>query len=398
MMRRVLFAAILFCCVTNTMANELLQRELSLTVGESRVLTMTSGADITVVDSTLINVVAITSNRLLVRALKPGTTAFFSAAPNHALTRWQVTINAAVAPQLTQQINALRQSEQHLAVKNQGELLVLTGQVSAAAMAVIESLEKRYPTLLNKASVLAPERQMIELNVQIIEVKRQQIDALGVQWQRIINGPLIAFGGQSSAGWQGQIDSQIQLMQERGVAKILANPVLTTQSGEKAGFLAGGEVPIPQIAEDGRTDVSYKPYGISLEIKPQLTPQGQIVSTINAEVSNLDPAVSVAGVPGLLTRKSQAVVTSESGERVMLSGLLSDDHGDTDERVPGLADIPAVGAAFTMRQQRRQQTELLVMVTAITVKDRQQQQQRLTTLTAERSQWQNDATCTGMEE
>ena len=85
-------------------------------------------------------------------------------------------------------------------------------------------------------------------------------------------------------------------MKRHGLAKLLAS--LSTQS-VKASFLAGGELPIPQVVAQGMQDVTFREYGIRLIVEPVVLKDGRIKTKLSAELSNIDPAVSVAGVPGI---------------------------------------------------------------------------------------------------
>lgn len=153
-------------------------------------------------------------------------------------------------------------------------------------------------------------------------------------------------------------------MQRRGLAKLLANPVLSTQSGEKATFLAGGELPIPQVVAQGMQDVTFREYGIRLVIQPVVLDDNRIKTQLHAELSNIDPAVSVSGVPGILSRRTESVFLSNDGDTLVLSGLLSTDESAQDDEIPGLGSLPILENAFRSQQNREQTTELIIMVTA----------------------------------
>lgn len=235
-------------------------------------------------------------------------------------------------------------------------------------------------------------KPVIELEVQVVEFKNRQLQSLGIRWQQVVNGPnfgvisdwaggdhfrvtgeleglvpggalQLPSGHYSYAGLASTFRSQLHLLNEQGQARMLASPVLRTESGQTAEFLAGGEVPLPQSNQQGAMDVSFRSYGIGLKILPEQLDDGSIRTQVITEVSNLDPAVSVQGIPGLLTRRTESVVAVEAEETFVISGLRSEDASFSEEAVPGLSRLPAVGKAFRHRQQQHQETELVIFIT-----------------------------------
>lgn len=90
----------------------------------------------------------------------------------------------------------------------------------------------------------------------------------------------------------------------------------------------------------------------------------RIKTQLHAELSNIDPAVSVSGVPGILSRRTESVFLSNDGDTLVLSGLLSTDESAQDDEIPGLGSLPILENAFRSQQNREQTTELIIMVTA----------------------------------
>ena len=128
--------------------------------------------------------------------------------------------------------------------------------------------------------------------------------------------------------------------------------------------MAGGELPIPQVVAQGMQDVTFREYGIRLIVEPVVLKDGRIKTKLSAELSNIDPAVSVAGVPGILTRRTESVFLSEDGDTMVLSGLLNVDKSNQSDEMPGLGELPGLNRVFGSQQHREQTTELVVMVTA----------------------------------
>lgn len=246
---------------------------------------------------------------------------------------------------------------------------------------------------------------VIELEVHVVEFKSRQLQSLGILWQQVVNGPSVGVisdwvGGNSFrindpieglnpgdalqlpagnygyAGLAASFRSQLYVLNDQGQARMLASPVLRTESGQMAEFLAGGEVPLPQTSLQGAMDVSFRSYGIGLKILPEQLDDGSIRTHVITEVSNLDPAVSVQGIPGLLTRRTESVVAVEVEETFVISGLRSEDASLSEEQVPGLSRLPVVGQAFRHRQQQRQDTELVIFITPRVVSEHYQSQRQ----------------------
>ena len=247
-------------------------------------------------------------------------------------------------------------------------------------------------------------RRMVELDVQVVNFSKSALKNLGIQWQQSILGPSAGLVGDfhsnglyrlgdvtgggatpgnalsgpggaltglplsvspfsSYLGLVTSLTSAINLAVSNGQAYILANPRLVTRSGQKASFLAGGEVPIPVAGALGTTSVIYKSYGVKLHIAPQVDAQGHILATLQTSLSQIDPHVTVNGYPGFLTRKTDAVVNVRPGQTIVLSGLIDSTGANDIDKVPGLGDLPVLGALFRSTQFQRNQSELVIFVT-----------------------------------
>ena len=166
--------------------------------------------------------------------------------------------------------------------------------------------------------------------------------------------------------------SSLDLGETVGQVTTLANPNLTALSGETATFLAGGEIPIPISAGLGATSVEYKQYGVSLAYTPTVLSDGRISLRVRPEVSELDyaNAVQVGGVtvPGLTTRRTETTVELGSGQSFVIAGLLSNSRANTIEKAPALGDVPILGALFRSNGWKRNETELVIVITPYLVK------------------------------
>jgi pilus assembly protein CpaC len=158
----------------------------------------------------------------------------------------------------------------------------------------------------------------------------------------------------------------IEALETKGLVRTLAEPNLTALSGQEASFLAGGEYPIPVSDEDG-ISIEYKPFGVELAFTPRVVDDDIINLMINAAVSGIDSTVTVqnAGfsVNAFRRRETKTTVEMRDGQSFAIAGLLQDDFVDLNGQVPWLGDIPVLGALFRSADYRRNQSELVIIVT-----------------------------------
>jgi pilus assembly protein CpaC len=166
----------------------------------------------------------------------------------------------------------------------------------------------------------------------------------------------------------------IQALAENQYLRVLSEPNLVALSGEEASFLAGGEFPIPVVQGAGATtsgtslSIEYKKFGVQLRFRPTVTGDGKIRLHVAPEVSELSNvgAVILQGfsVPGLLTRRAETTIELRSGQTFGMAGLISQSTQARSSRVPGLGDLPVLGAMFRSVRYTSGDTELVVLVTA----------------------------------
>ncbi|RZI98001.1 MAG: type II and III secretion system protein, partial [Rubrivivax sp.] len=140
-----------------------------------------------------------------------------------------------------------------------------------------------------------------------------------------------------------------------------------TRSGGEAKFLAGGQVPIPMAGPLGSTSVTFKDYGIRLNITPIVDDNNLIQAKLETEVSSIDPAVTVQGIPGFATRSTSSDINLRSGQTVVLSGLVSENMSNAVDKFPVLGDVPVLGALFRSTNFIAGRTDLVVFVTPIVI-------------------------------
>jgi pilus assembly protein CpaC len=231
--------------------------------------------------------------------------------------------------------------------------------------------------------------KMINMEVRIVEFRKQSLDELGIAWATNVEGPVLRtvadleanslFRGSSTFqqslplqkidptktyfGIATEITSRLNLLASNGDAMILAEPNLSCRNGGAAKFLAGGEVPLPTFNALGQMSVTYKEFGIQLDIKPTADDSGAISTELRTEVSVLDSSVSVQGLPGFLKRMTETEVNVRDGQTIVIAGLLNQESAKDIQKFPGLGDIPIIGMLFRSTRFQNQQSELVVFVT-----------------------------------
>lgn len=164
-----------------------------------------------------------------------------------------------------------------------------------------------------------------------------------------------------------QLQTFIKAMADNTLLKILAEPNLVAISGETASFLAGGEFPIPVPQGLNTISIQFRKFGVRLNFTPIVRGQQRIRLRVAPEVSDVDftTAVQIQGllVPGLTTRSTETTVELGSGETIAIAGLLSEQTRAFATRVPGLGDMPILGALFRSVEYRHSLTELVIFVT-----------------------------------
>jgi pilus assembly protein CpaC len=153
---------------------------------------------------------------------------------------------------------------------------------------------------------------------------------------------------------------------DQGAVRVLSRPRLVCASGEKAEFLAGGEIPVVMVTQN-QSAVEFKKFGILLHITPTADRSGHITAEIHAEVSDIDRSISARAngfdLPGLRVREVKTNVTVNDGETIVLSGLYNSAEDKEVSKVPLLGHLPILGELFKSRSFIERRTELAIYVT-----------------------------------
>jgi Flp pilus assembly secretin CpaC len=211
---------------------------------------------------------------------------------------------------------------------------------------------------------------MVQMDVRLIEVRRDQLRQLGLRWDTGASGPGVSITGGGGAGGlsasaaiSSVLQSRLDLLQQRGLAYVVAEPTLSCRSGGSARFVSGGEIPLPVTDGLGSTNIQYKEYGVILEVRPRADRSGAIYAEVDVELSQVDSSVRAGDYPAFVKRRTSTAINAQSGETIAIAGLVAQERGRDRQGIPGLSAIPGAGRLFSSERRQERQTELLVLIT-----------------------------------
>lgn len=282
-----------------------------------------------------------------------------------------------------------------ITVEGAGGSITLSGSVLSAAHAADAVAiagqyvdAKKGQTILNLLAVAAPAQ--VNLRVRIAEVDRNVLKQFGINWDAVVAAGRFSFGlvtqnpvtvanifnRNTLAIKHDDVSSMIDALAQEGLITLLAQPNLTALSGETASFLAGGEFPVPVSSTAGTgaptITIEFKKFGVSLDFTPTIIDGNRINLRVRPEVSQLSTSGGVQlqgfSVPGLTVRRAETTIELGSGETFVIAGLLQRTSDNTLSKVPGVGDIPIIGALLRSSRYQRHETELAIIVTPYLVR------------------------------
>ncbi len=406
-----------------TLAGAVHTATIRVTVGKTEdVRTDQNFSDITVGDPDIADVSPLTDHSLSILGKKIGTTRVTVYDPDRKpVGIFDIEVSYDIS-RLSVEISRFTGGGIRVSSINGRIMLTGTSPDAATLDKAVQIASQFGPDPINTVQVMQP--QQIELEVRFIEVDRNAGRDLGVQWNAFGNSmvanvgsglpayqlPITAPGGafqQPAAAGSGiggpsvipssitgtplspvtaagvlsgaapfgflvgQLSNRLQVavnaLETKGAARLLAEPNLVTLSGETASFLAGGQIPIPEVGATGTPSFGFQPYGVGLSFTPTVLRNGVINLIVKPEVSEIDTAhsVTVAGttVPALTTRKASTTLELRDGQSFMLGGLLQTDGTNNIDQLPWLGDMPVLGALFRSTDYQKNETDLVILVT-----------------------------------
>lgn len=274
-------------------------------------------------------------------------------------------------------------------ILGEGNRVVITGTVLSGddlskATLIATQFAGSPDNVANIATVIG--MQQVMLQVTVAEVNREAVKQLGINLSgtAIIGGTTIGMQNNPSLGGASNvltnngfnvaggipgltITAQLRALERNAALRTLAEPNLTAISGQEAEFLAGGEFPVPTAVDDGKVTYSFKEFGVRLKFTPTVKSNGIIGLAVDTSVSEptTEGGFNVDGVtiPATKNRQAKTSVELAAGETLAIAGLMQDSVRQQINKLPGLGDIPILGALFRSRDFIHSQTELVILVT-----------------------------------
>jgi pilus assembly protein CpaC len=369
--------------------------EIEMFVGESRVFPAPGVGRIAVGNGAILTAAALDGKEVILFANAVGTSSLFVWNEDGRYQRLKVIIVPGDTTRYAREISSFLSGITGAKTSIIGDKVIVEGDnLTDLDIAKIDELSKRYPQVVNFTNRLGWE-QMVLMDVKVVEFPTSELRDIGMKWAATGGAAIGGIWAPGRRGHQGGLEigitnpaitateggsvplprglnvlsainlglgGQLNLLAQNGKASILAEPQLSARNGAKATFLAGGEYPYTVSSVNGPT-VLFKPYGIKLDIVPRVDRNGIVRATIDSEVSSIDPSITTASGPALLTRRTTTEFNVRSGETLVLSGLISRKSSTSIDKVPGLGDIPVLGALFRSKRFQNDETELVVFVT-----------------------------------
>jgi pilus assembly protein CpaC len=372
-----------------------------LSIGRGQQVNLGSAiTDVVVADPAIADVEVKSGKQIYILAKGPGETNVY-ATDAAGRTIYSATVRVGNNLDSVGQMLLLAMPDADIKVTTMNGVVLLTGTVAQPADAVeAETLVKAFTggntQVISRLKNATP--LQINLQVRVAEVSRtlskeitgnlrganQGVDSAGQPYffglgrgRDISTGATVTLpeGVNTVAGigrlFGIDVEAAFDLSERSGLTSTLANPNLTTVSGETAEFLAGGSFPIVTSSNNG-TSVEYKTYGVNLTYTPVVLSDGRISLRVRSEVSDISSqgAVRIGGfeIPATTTRMAETTVELGSGQSMMIAGLLSNQLSSSIDKMPGAGDIPVLGALFKSNGWRRNETELMIVITPYLVK------------------------------
>ncbi|MCJ7422069.1 type II and III secretion system protein family protein [Sphingomicrobium astaxanthinifaciens] len=372
---------------------------LTLATGEGTLVRLPGAiTDVFIADESIADVTVRSNRQIYIFGEQAGkTTIYATGAGGQVVYAAEVQVGSNISS--VDAMLDLAMPEANITATPMNNLLLLTGTVASPEDAQeAERLVRAY--VGEGLEVVSRLRQatplQVNLKVRIAEVNRTLLKSVGVNLlsSDSSGGTQFAIGQGSVFGQRDPLElasptggtvvgiaggllgldmiASLDLAETDGLVTTLAEPNLTALSGETASFLAGGEFPIPISQSLGAVSIEYKSYGVGLAFTPYVLADGRISMRVRPEVSELSTEGSIRlngfDVPALVTRRAETTVELGSGQSFMIAGLLRQNGANNINKAPFLGDLPILGALFRSSSFRKNETELVIIVTPYLVR------------------------------
>lgn len=369
------FFILLFPCLVNA------QQQISIVQGSGWSFSLPRDAASIFVTNPAVADIETPSERLVyLSAISPGTTSIIATDyQDQTIANYTVTV-------LPQNADASAVLGNGLSIQENGNVAIIRGNATSVSGAQsVEAarsvLEANGRTVVDQTTF--GDATQISLRVRFVEASRNDLEQLGLNISALgtIGGDVfrLATGGDLSTFIDGtsnltgpgiggrytrgafSLDGLLEALESKGLIQILSEPTLTTVSGKRATFTAGGEIAYPVSQGDGVVTAEFKSYGVTIDFLPVLLDNDRISIQLKPEVSFVDADASVTtdgfSAPGLSVRRAETTVEIGSGQTFAIAGLYEQYSQNRQSGVPGLSEL--LGRSTKIRRER----ELIIFIT-----------------------------------
>ncbi len=350
------------------------------------------------------------TNLIIVYGKKPGATVVYAISRDGTADSYSIEVTrqtARIAATLLQQAPNAK-----LDIAGTPNGIIVSGSVSSPDEALkVKAAAQQFlgekEILTFNVSVDAPTQ--VNLQVRVVEVSRQAGKQFGFNWDAALNDGTIAVGlltgraplatavdaagtstttfgafardsslnqlGSIGVGYRNgnvNVSALLDALQSEGLVSILAEPNLTAVSGATSNFLAGGEFPVPVSQGPQQITIEWKRFGVSVDFTPTVLDPDRLSIKVRPEVSELSDAGAVVvnniKIPSVTVRRAETTVDLASGQSFAIAGLFQKDTSSQVKQLPGLGDLPVLGALFRSTSFQKQESELVIIVTPYLVR------------------------------
>jgi pilus assembly protein CpaC len=378
---------------------------LALGIGKSAVIDLPRDSkDVLVADPKIANAVVHSAQRAYIIGTAVGqTNVVFFDADGQQIAAYDIAVKRDLNGVRATLKQAMPNAD--IQIDGVGDGVVLTGSVSSPIEAQqAGDLAARLAGGADKVvnSIAVQGRDQVMLKVTVAEVARSIIKQMGIDLSAKLNygNSVVTFNNANpftanntplvpgnfltgSFGTNPSVQATLRAMESAGVVRTLAEPNLTAISGESATFVAGGEFPVPAGSTCQPTtststivqcqlSVSFKKFGISLNFTPVVLTEGRISLRVMTEVSEISQENSInmngISIPSIKTRRAETTLEIPSGGSMAMAGLIQEQTKQAVNGMPGVDQLPVLGALFRSQDFVNNETELMVLVTPYIVR------------------------------
>ncbi|MBQ0794642.1 pilus assembly protein N-terminal domain-containing protein [Zhongshania sp.] len=368
---------------------------MPIEVGEVRTLQINGLTHVAIGDPSKVGYKTLENGELMIVGLEPGESSMQIWRNGGRKLLYKLKVQNRYVSESVRMARALTAKISGLKVYSMDSRLVVEGKINKNNMASIEAVRALTPDAIFILEERPFKRNpIIRVDAVLVEINDNDVQKLGIEWDTATSGPIygfhkditpgrfrifqedpdgtnegiinaIPFGDSSFFQYFGitsHLASTLNFLQSSGQARILSAPKLTAVSGESASFHIGGQFPIPVINALGATTVERQDYGVILQVSPTID-DGIINMEVTVDLSDIDPSVTVNGVPGTRNRKTQTVVQLEANQTVAISGLFATADSEATSGIPGLSKIPILKYLFGVEDKDSDNKQVVVLLT-----------------------------------